>query len=212
MKNLNRRELCVALSALAAMSGEFSNANAEGMADPGDADLGGSRVIAYDQLPVHKNTNGGESRQVMSGVVKTGEYLEIHETMLPAEAEVPHHRTITPTPRFSSSRPGNLEYINDGKPEYVGPGGIIFTASNVMHGLKNVGTTPATYIVVSIGAGYHTRRERRCLNNGHNRKTVILSAAVRVVLRTAESKDLRLFWFCRCCKLVSPSRWVGYRS
>jgi quercetin dioxygenase-like cupin family protein len=151
MKNLNRRELCVALSALAAMSGEVSPANAQGMAaDPGDKDLGGSHVIAYDQLPVHKNANGGESRAVMSGVVKTGEYLEIHETMLPA-GQMPHPPHKHPNTEVLFIQTGNVEYINDGKPEPVGPGGIIFTASNVMHGLKNVGTTPATYIVVSIG-------------------------------------------------------------
>jgi quercetin dioxygenase-like cupin family protein len=150
MKNLNRRELCVALSALAAMSGELSHANAESLANPGDTDLGGSHVIAYADLPVHKNANGGESRQVMSGVVKTGEYLEIHETMLPA-GQMPHPPHKHPNTEVLFIQTGNLEYINDGKPEPVGPGGIIFTASNVMHGLKNVGTTPATYIVVSVG-------------------------------------------------------------
>jgi quercetin dioxygenase-like cupin family protein len=46
---------------------------------------------------------------------------------------------------------GNLEFINDGKPEPVGPGGVVFTASNIMHGLKNVGTTTASYFVVAVG-------------------------------------------------------------
>ena len=62
MKNLNRRELCIALSALAAASSSLSNADAQtpAAAAPADKDLGGSRVISYDQLPVHKNANGGE--------------------------------------------------------------------------------------------------------------------------------------------------------
>ena len=152
MKNLNRRELCIALSALAAASNSLSNADAQApaAAAPADKDLGGSRVISYDQLPVHKNANGGESRAVMSGVVKTGEYLEIHETMLPP-GQMPHPPHQHPNTEVLFIQTGNLEYINDGKPEPVGPGGIIFTASNIMHGLKNVGTTPANYIVVSIG-------------------------------------------------------------
>lgn len=151
MKNLNRRELCVALSALAAATSTLSNAEAQTpAASPADKDLGGSHVISYDQLPVHKNANGGESRAVMSGVVKTGEYLEIHETMLPA-GQMPHPPHKHPNTEVLFIQTGNLEYLNDGKPEPVGPGGIIFTASNVMHGLKNVGTTPANYIVVSIG-------------------------------------------------------------
>lgn len=41
--------------------------------------------------------------------------------------------------------------MNDGKPEKVGPGDVVFTASNVSHGLKNVGDTPGIYFVVAIG-------------------------------------------------------------
>jgi quercetin dioxygenase-like cupin family protein len=48
-------------------------------------------------------------------------------------------------------REGQMEFENDGKAEAVGPGGVIFAASNTMHGLKNVGEMPANYFVIAIG-------------------------------------------------------------
>jgi quercetin dioxygenase-like cupin family protein len=52
---------------------------------------------------------------------------------------------------FILVREGTIEFNNDGKLERVGPGGINFNASNVMHGLKNIGDTTAQYFVVAIG-------------------------------------------------------------
>jgi quercetin dioxygenase-like cupin family protein len=145
MTNLNRREVCAALSAFAALSGVTPGAWAEA-----DAVLGTSKVIPYDELKVVETANGGSMRKVMSGVLPTGEFIEIHETTLPA-GKMPHPPHRHPNTEILFIQEGKLEYLNDGKPEPVEKGGIIFTASNVMHGLKNVGDGPANYIVMSVG-------------------------------------------------------------
>jgi quercetin dioxygenase-like cupin family protein len=153
MKNLNRRDLCVALSAFAAMSSVMAEAQASpatsAAAGP-DGKLSKSVVFNYDQLPVKNNANGGTGRQVLSGYLPTGEFVEVHETTLPA-GKMPHPPHRHSHSEFLLIREGNLEFINDGKPEPVGAGGVVFTASNVLHGLKNVGTTMASYFVVAVG-------------------------------------------------------------
>lgn len=48
-------------------------------------------------------------------------------------------------------REGTVEFIIEDRSEQVGPGGVCYAASNTMHGLKNVGSTPANYFVIAIG-------------------------------------------------------------
>jgi quercetin dioxygenase-like cupin family protein len=148
MKSLNRRDLCVALSAFAAL-GSVS-AQAQAVAGGGDKVLSDSQAFPFDKLPVSHSKNGGESRHVIQGVLPTGESVEMHETTLPP-GQMPHPPHKHRHSEFMMIREGSVEFDNDGQKTQVGPGGVIFAASDKMHGLKNVGTTAAQYFVIAIG-------------------------------------------------------------
>jgi quercetin dioxygenase-like cupin family protein len=143
MSELNRRDFGMMAAAFAALAGV---AEAQG-----DAAMGVSTVFRFSELPVKKSANGGESRAVMHGTLPTGEFVEVHETMLPA-GQMPHAPHKHSHSEFILIREGSVEHWNNGKTEPpAGPGDIIFNAHMVPHGLKNVGTTPAKYFVVAVG-------------------------------------------------------------
>ena len=151
VNKMNRREMCVALSSLAALGGLELEAGAEGAGEAnGEPVLARSEAFRYDQLPVTHLANGGTMRKVISGVLATGETIEVHESMLPP-GKMPHPPHRHRNSELLLIREGKLEFSNDGAPEPLGPGGVAFAASNVLHGLKNVGDTPANYFVVAIG-------------------------------------------------------------
>jgi quercetin dioxygenase-like cupin family protein len=87
---------------------------------------------------------------VIRGVLMGSEAVEMHETtLLPGHMPHPPHKHVHS--EFMLVREGQMEFENDGKPERVGPGGVMFAVSNTMHGLKNVGETTAQYFVIAIG-------------------------------------------------------------
>jgi quercetin dioxygenase-like cupin family protein len=148
MQNFNRRDLCIALSALAAV-GSLSSSDAQAQSKSNEV-LSKSHTWTFDALPAKHNANGGAGRSVVQGVLATGEAVEVHETTLPP-GQMPHPPHKHRHSEFMFIREGDLEFDNDGTKERVGPGGVIFAASEVMHGLKNVGTTAANYFVIAIG-------------------------------------------------------------
>jgi quercetin dioxygenase-like cupin family protein len=152
MTNMNRRDLCVALSSFAALAASLPAEGQTSSTTPVSAVgpvLSTQRSYSFDELPVKKSANG-ETRPVLQGVLPTGESVELHETtLLPGHLPHPPHKHAHS--ELMLIREGTLEFDNDGKFERVGPGGVIFAASNVMHGIKNVGETKANYFVVAIG-------------------------------------------------------------
>jgi quercetin dioxygenase-like cupin family protein len=148
---MDRRDLFAAFSALAAMVAATGSAGAQTpkQGRMTTKQLSSSKVFRYADLPVVKLDNGGQQRPVMSGTLPTGEFIEIHETVLPA-GKTPHPPHRHPNSEWLFIQSGKLEYNDNGKIVAVGPGDIVFSASNVSHGLNNVGTAPATYLVFSV--------------------------------------------------------------
>lgn len=144
MNDLNRRDFGVALAAFAALGSV--RAEAQGMVDP---TLSKAEIYRYDKLPVKTGANGMESRAVVHGTLPTGEFIEVHETTL-QPGQMPHPAHKHRHTELLLIRSGTLEVTNDGVPQRIGPGDVAFSASEVMHGLKNVGTTPAMYFVVAV--------------------------------------------------------------
>ena len=151
MNEMGRRDLFAAFSAFAALAlaGGEAEAQAPAIGRLTTAQLSKSRVIRYKDIPARKLNNGGVQRPVMSGTLPTGEFIEIHETVLPA-GKTPHPPHHHPNSEWLFIQSGKLEYNDNSKIVPVGPGDIVFSASNVSHGLNNVGTTDAAYIVFSV--------------------------------------------------------------
>jgi mannose-6-phosphate isomerase-like protein (cupin superfamily) len=151
MEGLDRRGLFAMFAALALadMGGEALAQTPE-QGRMTTKQLSQSRVIRFKDLPVVNLDNGGTQRPVMSGTLPTGEFIEVHETVLPA-GRTPHPPHKHPNSEWLFIQSGTLEYNDNGRIVPVGPGDIVFSASNVSHGLNNVGTADATYIVFSVG-------------------------------------------------------------
>ena len=160
MNSMNRRDLCAALSSFAALAVAASEEESQAQAQdrmpipappgsPGDRVLSTPRSFRFGDLPVVK-TDNGETRAVIRGVLPTGEAVELHETTLLA-GHMPHPPHQHRHSEFMMVREGTIEFNNNGTPERIGPGGVFFAASNVMHGLTNVGETTANYFVIAIG-------------------------------------------------------------
>jgi quercetin dioxygenase-like cupin family protein len=151
MNPINRREALLAVAAFAALAAKAFPAKAGTASEPEKENLlSRAQTFSYDHLPITELPNGGTMRKVVSGVLVTGEYIEVHESTLPP-GQMPHPPHRHRNSEILFIREGELEFLNDGKPEKVGPGDVVFAASNVLHGLKNVGDTTGMYFVIAVG-------------------------------------------------------------
>jgi mannose-6-phosphate isomerase-like protein (cupin superfamily) len=153
MKSLSRRDLVSALPALAlpplTLFGPALTAFAQASAK--DTIPAHCATFNFSDLPKSVNaTTGNITRAVMQGTLPTGEYIEMHETML-APGQMPHPAHHHVHSELMLIREGTVEFQMGDHASVVTAGGVLYARSGEMHGLKNVGSTPANYFVIAIG-------------------------------------------------------------
>jgi quercetin dioxygenase-like cupin family protein len=95
-----------------------------------------------------KKTDVGEVRQFFRAPTATLDELECHVTTLnPGQTSHAPHKH--PNEELVIVKEGTVEVLVNGEMKKVGQGSVIFNASNQLHGIRNVGTTPATYHVIN---------------------------------------------------------------
>jgi quercetin dioxygenase-like cupin family protein len=108
-----------------------------------------SRTYRFEDMPVRKGATA-VSRAILQGQTRTGYGIEIHQTELPpGQAPHPPHRHLHE--EMVMVREGTLEVTISGKAVTLGPGSVAYVASNEEHGWRNVGTSQASYFVLTLG-------------------------------------------------------------
>ena len=93
-------------------------------------------------------TDTGEVRSIVRRPTATLRELELHVTTLnPGLASHPPH--THPNEELVIIDHGTVEALSAGTWHRIGPGSIVFNASNAPHALRNIGKTPARYHVVN---------------------------------------------------------------
>jgi mannose-6-phosphate isomerase-like protein (cupin superfamily) len=137
--DFTRRKTCLLMPLLGGISAWSSNSNSLP-----------SAMQPFESLPAAKE-GPATYRDILEGNTRTGDYLEVHETVLePNAAPHPPHRHAGEELFLVSS--GTLEVTISGKSVRLGPGSAAFVASNEEHSLRNVGSVPAQYFVVTVGS------------------------------------------------------------
>jgi quercetin dioxygenase-like cupin family protein len=137
---ITRRDLMVGLIAAAVTAGGFAAAD--------EVPLIGSAVFDWNAVAA-KPTDVGSVRPFFTVRTPTLERLEVHVTTLnPGKSPHPPHRH--PNEEMIIIRQGTVEALINGEWKRVGPGSVIFFASNQLHGLRNVGNDPAVYHVINF--------------------------------------------------------------
>jgi quercetin dioxygenase-like cupin family protein len=144
---IRRRDVLTAGAALAASLGvarESDGALAQTPSATGP--LMGSTAFDWTKMEA-RQTKVGSVRQVCRNATATLDELECHITTLNA-GESPHPPHKHADEEVLILKEGTLEVTLGDRTEVVGPGSVIFQASNQMHSVKNIGTTPAIYHVI----------------------------------------------------------------
>jgi XRE family transcriptional regulator, regulator of sulfur utilization len=136
---LKRRDIVVAFIAVVSTVGVI--------AIKGQTTVMQSTAFEWEKIAI-KDTEVGNVRQFFRNPTVTLNELECHVTTLkPGLQSHPPHQHVNE--ELIVIREGTVEVLSNGEWQKVGPGSVVFNASNQLHALKNVGTTPAVYHVIN---------------------------------------------------------------
>ena len=135
----SRRDLGLLLSALLAPRTVFSS----------DEGVLPAKAYRFEDLPV-KTKDENSSRAILAGKTHTGCGISISENDI-APGGMPHPPHHHETAQALLVFEGTFEVTIAGERTLLGPGSVAYLASNVEHGIKNVGTTHAKYFSVTLG-------------------------------------------------------------
>ena len=136
---VTRRELAMAVAgAVVALAGTA--------VVPARTNVQGSTIFDWNSMTA-QSTKVGEVRRLCQVPTATLDELEMHITTLNAgQTSHPPHKH--PDEELLIVKEGTVESLVNGEQRRVGPGSVIFQASNQMHSIRNVGDGPATYHVI----------------------------------------------------------------
>ena len=137
---MNRREMVVGLLAMPSALSVLAETTTE-------QPVMGPTVFNWNDMKPVK-TAVGEVRSLCKAPTATVDQLEMHVTTLnPGQSPHPPHRHVNE--ELIILREGQCETLSNGVWVKIGPGSVVFNASNSLHGFRNIGTTPATYHVIN---------------------------------------------------------------
>lgn len=105
-----------------------------------------SKVFDWASLTAAPIPNG-ERRAVLDGPTETVDLLHVHVTTL-APGKISGQPVRHLQEEVLIVKDGEVEVSLDGTTQKAGPGAILFFAAGAVTGLRNTGTTPATYYVI----------------------------------------------------------------
>ena len=136
---LTKRDSLVALFAVCATLAVVTFAQSE-------KSIMGSSIFDWNTIEA-KPTKVGSTRKFFQAPTATLDELECHVTTLnPGETPHPPHKH--PDEEVIIVKEGVVESLVNGQTKRVGPGSVIFQASNQLHSIRNVGQTTAVYHVI----------------------------------------------------------------
>lgn len=137
---IRRRDVTVAALACAATLGALAMGGEK-------VALLGSTAYEWNSVPV-KDTPVGSVRQILRAPTATLDELEMHVTTL-NPGQTSHAPHTHPNEEVVILKEGSVEFLVKGEWVRLGPGSVVFNASNELHGLRNVGQVPAVYHVIN---------------------------------------------------------------